>query len=935
MTEDMAKGYDPALVEKKWYDYWLEKGFFHADENNEDKEPFTIVIPLPNVTGYLHIGHALMTSIQDLLIRWKRMAGYNALWMPGTDHAGIATQMVVERDLWLKEKKTRYDIGREKFLARAWEWKEQKGGRIFEQIKEMGASLDWDRARFTMDEVCSRAVREAFVRLYKEGLIYRGYRMVNLSPRLQTIVSDLEVEHEENVKGELWSFAYPLTGTDGEIVVATTRPETMLGDTAVAVHPDDPRYRHLIGSKVKHPILGYELPIIGDAELVDPEFGTGAVKVTPAHDINDFETGLRHNLKLINLLNMDGTLNENAGPYEGLDCLEARARVKEDLSEKGLYRGTEEHLMAIGRCQRSGGIIEPFLSEQWFIKIKPMAEPAIKAVEEGNIVFIPKNWEKTYYEWMENIRDWCISRQLWWGHRIPAWHCDVCGHVTVSVSDPDRCEKCSDKNIRQDDDVLDTWFSSALWPFSTMSWPENTKTLEKFYPTSVMETGFDIIFFWVARMIMMGLHFMKDVPFHTVFLHAMVLDHEGQKMSKVKGNVIDPLDIIHGISLEDLLAKRYEDGRSVGLKEKQLKAIEKATRKEFSNGIPASGADALRFALLSMAGHGRDIRLDTSRIEGFRFFANKIWNASRFALMNLADFDPQMPVETRGLSLSEKWILFRLREASIGVNRFLEGYHFDQAAMMIYHFFWDEFCDWYIELCKPTLYGKDQRGSEARHAVQHTLVRCLDQSLKLLHPFMPFITEEIWQKIPKGEEEPDSIMVSQYPEPHDFADAEGYGNDAETMGQLMELIKALRNIRGEIGIAPGRRIPLIILAHDKRIADLVDREARLVQDLARVESIQMVDEFRGKGPAATGVCPGAELFVPLGGLLNVEEERSRIRGQLDKVTEALEKAENKLDNQGFVRGAPDHVVAEMRERRQKLQFKAEKLAKSLDMLNES
>ena len=566
--------------------------------------------------------------------------------------------------------------------------------------------------------------------------------MVNLSPKLQTIVSDLEVEHEENVQGEMWSFAYPLKNNEGEIVVSTTRPETMLGDTAVAVHPEDDRFKHLVGTILKHPLLGYELPIIADAELVDPEFGTGAVKVTPAHDANDFETGLRHNLKMINLLHMDGTLNENAGPYEGLSVLEARERVKADLTGMGLFRGAKDHLLALGRCQRSGAVIEPFLSKQWFVKTKPLAEPAIRAVREGKIVILPKSWEKTYYEWMLNIRDWCISRQLWWGHRIPAWYCDECGHVTVSVTDPEKCEKCDHKALRQDEDVLDTWFSSGLWPISTMHWPENTRTLSRFYPTSVMETGFDILFFWVARMMMMGIHFMDEVPFHTVFLHAMVRDHEGEKMSKVKGNVIDPLDVIHGIELKDLLDKRRQDATGVGLKKDKIQRIEQATRKQFPDGIPSCGADALRFALLSMAGQGRDIRLDARRIEGYRFFANKIWNASRFVLMNLDVFDPGKAVGAASLGISEKWILFRLRETVAAVDQNLETYHFDQASMAIYRFFWDDFCDWFIEMSKPNLYGSDVKDAEAHHATRHTLVRCLDQSLKLLHPFMPFITEE-------------------------------------------------------------------------------------------------------------------------------------------------------------------------------------------------
>ena len=927
-ADALNKGYDPSNVERKWYETWMEKGYFHADET-DDKEPYTIVIPLPNVTGHLHMGHALMVSIQDLLIRWKRMEGYSALWMPGTDHAGIATQMVVERDLALNGGKTRQELGRETFLEKVWEWKEAKGGRIIDQLKELGASLDWDRTRFTMDEICSRAVTESFVRLYDEGLIYRGWRMVNLSPKLQTIVSDLEVEYEENSKGELWSFAYPVADGSGEIVVATTRPETMLGDTAVAVHPDDDRYKHLIGKTLKHPLMDYELPIVGDAILVDPEFGTGAVKVTPGHDPNDFETGKRHNLEVINLLNMDGTFNSNAGPYEGLDVMEARKKVKEDLEAKGLFRGTKEHMMNVGRCQRSGGVIEPYVSRQWFVKAKPLAEPAIKAVESGETKFVPKNWEKTYYEWMYNIHDWCISRQLWWGHRIPAWYCDDCDHVTVSRETPEVCGGCGGTHLHQDEDVLDTWFSSALWPFSTMSWPDETTSLNKYYPTDVMETGFDIIFFWVARMMMMGIHFMDKPPFHTVYLHAMVRDHEGHKMSKVKGNVIDPLDVIYGIGFDDLMAKRRQDAVSVGLTEGKIKGIEKSTRKEFKDGIPASGADALRFSLISMAGHGRDIKLDIKRVEGFRFFANKIWNASRFIMMNLDDFDASKPVDPDTLGLADKWVLYRLSQTVEGVKTALDGYYFDQAAMTIYHFFWNEFCDWYIELCKPTLYGKVGGGAEHRHAAQHTLVTCLDTALKLLHPIMPFITEEIWQKLPKLKDEPESIMISRFPTVEDLAHARAFDEDAAKMERLMEVVKTVRNIRGESNLEPGLKIPVVAVCHDDSLAALIGEQEHFIKELARVEPLQIAKEYASKGPVASGVCNDAELFVPLGDLIDVEEEKNRIQRQIEKAAKDLEKVENKLGNENFISRAPEEVVQKERDRQEELRFILEKLKKNL------
>ncbi|RJO65098.1 MAG: valine--tRNA ligase [Myxococcales bacterium] len=927
MSEQLEKGYDPAAVEAKWYKIWEEAGYFRADENDKTRPAYCLVYPPTNVTGTLHMGHALTVAIQDMIMRWRRMAGDNVLWLPGTDHAGIATQMVVERDLKIKEGKTRHELGREEFLKRVWKWKSEKGDRIYEQLKVLGASLDWTRSRFTMDESCSRAVLEAFVRLYRERLIYRADRLINWCPRCHTALSDLEVEHQEGVAGELWSFAYPLADGSGEIVVATTRPETMLGDSAVAVHPEDPRYLNQIGRNVRHPLLNYEFPIIADAELVDPEFGTGAVKVTPAHDPNDFETGLRHNLKFINILNPDATLNENAGRFAGLDRFAARQAVKEAIAELGLDRGRQDYQMNIGACQRCNTIVEPYISKQWFVKAEPLARPAIEAVESGKTALVPKSWDKTYFEWMRNIRDWCISRQLWWGHRIPAWYCDDCGHVTVARDGATTCEKCGGAAIHQDEDVLDTWFSSALWPFSTLGWPEETKDLQRFYPNTIMETGFDIIFFWVARMMMMGIHFLKQPPFSTVYLHAMVRDHEGRKMSKSLGNVIDPLDIIYGIGREELLAKRKSDAQSLGIQPKQVEAILKATQKLFPDGIPASGADALRFFLISMVGQGRDIKLDARRIEGYRFFANKIWNASRFAMMNLDGYDLSCSPAPEDYSLADRWILSRLRKAAIAVNEGMSEWRFDQAAMGVYHFFWNEFCDWYIELAKSALYKSEN--PKAKAAAQHVLARVLDAALRLLHPFMPFVTEEIWRKLPRAAGGAASIMIAPYPAPGEFADAAAYESDELPMTRLQDVIRAARNIRGECGIEPGRKIPIVVQAPDAALRALFEAQRPAIVELARLSELSIVETFHKTGPAAKGVVTGAEVFVLLAGLIDIEEEKKRAAQQLAKTTKELAVSESRLASEGFVARAPADVVATERERVRDLSEKKEKLSRHL------
>ncbi|MDI7269004.1 MAG: valine--tRNA ligase, partial [Myxococcota bacterium] len=692
-------GYDPSSFEERIHRFWLDNDVFAAADRS-DRPAFCIVIPPPNITGSLHMGHALTATIQDTIVRYHRMQGFNALWLPGTDHAGIATQMVVEKAL-AAEGLTRHDLGRERFVERVWEWKRLYGGRISEQHRALGASVDWRRERFTLDEGLTRAVREAFIRLYEDGLAYRAERLIHWCPRCRTALSDLEVVHAET-KGELWSFAYPLADGAGEIVVATTRPETMLGDTAVAVHPDDERHRGSIGCAVRHPILGRELPVIGDAILVDPKFGTGAVKVTPAHDPNDFETGGRHGLESIGMLDEDARVTAAGGPFAGMDRFEAREAVKARLTEMGLFRGAREHVHSVGRCQRCETVVEPMLSRQWFVRTKPLAEPAIAAVRDGRTTIIPESWAKTYFHWLEGIRDWCVSRQLWWGHRIPAWYCG-CGRTVVARQDPASCPDCGSVDLRRDEDVLDTWFSSALWPFSTLGWPDDTPALRTFYPTSVMETGYDILFFWVARMMMMGLRLAGDVPFRKVVLHGMVLDAKGRKQSKTRGNAIDPLDV-----------------------------------------TARHGTDALRFTLASYTAQGQSIKLDEKRIQGYRFFCNKIWNAARFAEGALGE-EPVGPVQARVEDLGNRWILARLDETVEAVRGALDGFRLDEACAALYAFTWHELCDWYIEWSKPTLYGREPEGAAAREETRSVLNHALDTTLRLLHPVIPFVTEEMWQ----------------------------------------------------------------------------------------------------------------------------------------------------------------------------------------------
>ena len=881
--KELAKVYEPKAVEEAWYGTWTEKGYFRA-EAVSDKPSYSIVIPPPNVTGALHMGHALNNTLQDILCRWKRMCGYNVLWMPGTDHAGIATQNVVERQL-ATEGKDRHELGREAFIERVWKWKAESGGQIIGQLKRLGASCDWERERFTMDEGLSRAVREVFVRLYEEGLIYRDNRLINWCPRCHTALSDIEVEHEEKA-GNFWHLRYPVAGEPGRfVVVATTRPETMLGDTAVAVHPEDERYADLVGKTVVLPLMNRQIPVVAD-EYVDREFGTGVVKITPAHDFNDFEVGRRHNLDVINVLDESGVINAAGHQYEGMDRFAARKKIVEDLEALGLLEKIEDHAMSVGGCYRCKTVVEPYLSLQWYVKVGPLAEEALAAVKNGRTRIVPQQWENTYYDWMENIRDWCISRQIWWGHRIPAWYCDHCGEVTVAKVDPTKCSKCGSDEIRQETDVLDTWFSSALWPFSTMGWPDQTPELKTFYPTSCLVTGFDILFFWVARMMMMGLHFMGEVPFRDVYIHALVRDAQGQKMSKSKGNVIDPL----------LVIDKY-------------------------------GTDAFRFTLAAFAAQGRDIKLAEERIAGYRNFANKIWNASRFALMNLEGFDPSA-VDPAGLELSnaDRWILYRLNAAAAETRDALEAYRYNDAATTLYRFTWSEFCDWYIELVKDDLY----RGDEVRQrTARYVLWLVLEHLLRLIHPFMPFITEEIWQALPKPATV-ESIMLASYPQP--CAEWEGYRGGAEEMELVMEVIRGIRNIRGEMDVAPSREISVILNCASDASLHLLKKNEVYIMSLARVSDLAIGTGLERPADAAVQVAGDVEVAVPLRGLVDVEEEEKRLLKEIGKLDKDIEFLSKKLTNPSFVERAPADVVDKEREKLAEFSQKKEVLLASLDKI---
>jgi len=914
----MDKSYQPLDIEQRVYTRWEQNGYFAPQG---DGDPYCIMIPPPNVTGTLHMGHAFQDTIMDALTRYKRMMGCRTLWQPGMDHAGIATQMVVER-LINAEGTSRRELGREKFVARVWEWKEHSGGQIAKQLRRMGASVDWSRDRFTMDEGLSRAVTEVFVRLYEEGLIYRGKRLVNWDPVLHTALSDLEVLSEDE-PGKLWHFRYPLASGSGYLVVATTRPETMLGDSAVAVHPDDERYRKLVGQQVILPIVGRRIPIIAD-DYVEAEFGTGCVKITPAHDFNDYEIGKRHDLPMHNILTDDGSLNDEVPEaYRALDRFVARERIVAEFESLGLLDKIEDYTVKIPRGDRSHAVVEPYLTDQWYVKIEPLAKPAIEAVESGRIRFVPENWSKTYFDWMYNIQDWCISRQLWWGHRIPAWY-DADDNVYVGYSEADiraRHRLADDVALRQDDDVLDTWFSSALWPFSTLGWPDDADALREFYPGNVLVTGFDIIFFWVARMIMMGLKFMGDVPFHEVYIHGLIRDQDGQKMSKSKGNILDPLDLINGVDLQTLLAKR-----TTGLMQEHLKPkIEKATRLQFPGGIEAYGCDALRFTFAALATTGRDIRFDLGRIDGYKNFCNKLWNATRYVLMNTED----MGTGESEYSAADLWIRSRFNAAVGSVHQNFANYRLDLVAKSIYEFTWYEFCDWYLELSKPVLQSEDASDGMKR-GTRRTLIEILEALLRLMHPLMPFITEEIWLQVaPRAGISGDTIMLQPFPECDTEPDVSDAVADIEW---VRNFILGIRQIRGEMDIAPGKALPVLLQGSSAEDRQRSTTYASLLERVGRVESVTVLGDDDRAPTAATALLGDMRLLVPMKGIIDVDAERARLNKQKDKVGVDLERIRNKLGNENFVNNAPVDVVTKERARGAELERMIAQLDEQLDKL---
>ena len=910
----MDKTYKPQELEDRWYKTWEDRGYFKPQGKGDT---YCIAIPPPNVTGRLHMGHGFQHAIMDALIRYHRMLGKQTLWQVGTDHAGIATQMVVERQLNTKGT-SRQELGREAFVDKVWDWKEESGNIITQQLRRMGSSLDWSRERFTMDQELSEVVQKVFVDLFDEGLIYRGNRLVNWDPQLRTAISDLEVISEEE-DGSLWHFRYPLANDEktleGEdsIVIATTRPETMLGDTAVAVHPNDERYLHLIGKSVQLPLCDREIPIIAD-EYVDPEFGTGCVKITPAHDFNDYEVGKRHNLEIINIFTDDALVNENAPEtYRGMDRFEARASIVDQLEALGLLARIEAHKLKIPRGDRSGVVIEPYLTHQWYLAIESLAAPAIKAVEDGDIEFVPKNWENTYFSWMRDIQDWCISRQLWWGHRIPAWH-DEHGNIYAAADEASVRKKYDLEDtvtLSQDEDVLDTWFSSALWTFSTLGWPNNRDYFDRFHPTNVLVTGFDIIFFWVARMIMMTLKFTEQVPFKKVYITGLVRDEHGQKMSKSKGNILDPIDLIDGISLEALTSKRTADLMQPQLKQK----IERHTRESFPNGIAGFGTDALRFTFYSLASTGRDIKFDLGRTEGFRNFCNKIWNAARYVLMNSEEKQLANSLDSKNLSISDRWIISRFERAIKQVDLAMESYRFDLASQQLYEFIWNEYCDWYVELSKPTLWDEEKNPENAQ-ATRFVLIFILEKTLRLLHPFMPFITEEVWQKIaPLININRQSIMMESYP----TYDRENIDEEAEEhIEWLKGVILSIRNIRGEMDISPAKSINILL-----RNGSLTDKERMEIhkpylQKLAKLKDISWLEDGHEAPASATQRFDELEILVPLEGLIDVDAERSRLMKEINKLLSGLKAVETKLNNKKFVNNAPSSIVIKEREKKNQI-----------------
>ncbi len=886
MAEILDKIYDPKRIEEKWYQFWEKAGLFAARADGA-RPPYCIVIPPPNITGSLHMGHALNNTLQDILIRFKRMQGYDALWMPGTDHAGIATQNVVERML-AKEGKNRHSLGREAFIERVWQWKSESGGLILKQLKRLGCSCDWSRERFTMDEGLSRAVREVFVRLYEEGLIYKGDYIINWCPRCLTALADLEVEHDPT-EGYLYYIKYPLVGREGAVTVATTRPETLLGDTAVAVHPEDERYRALHGATLRLPVLGRKIPLITDP-YVSPEFGTGALKITPAHDFNDFEVARRHGLPAVKVIDEQGLMTEEAGKYRGMDRFGCREKILKDLKSDGLLIKMERYHVPVGHCYRCRTVVEPLISQQWFVAVKALAEPALAAVQQGRLRLIPATWERSFFDWMTNIRDWCISRQIWWGHRIPAWTCPQCGQVLVAREDPNSCPHCGRGELVQETDVLDTWFSSALWPFSTLGWPDETAELKLFYPTSVLVTAFDILFFWVARMLMMGLHCLGEVPFREVYIHALVRDPEGRKMSKSKGNIIDPLDL-----------------------------------------MDAYGTDAFRFSLAAFAAMGRDIRLSEERLAGYRNFANKVWNAARFTLMNLGDFASVAGPDDRPLTSAEAWILSRLQRVVEQTVASLDSYDFDQAVNALYQFTWHEFCDWYLEFIKPQLAPAAEPG--ARRHCQRVLVEVMSQLLRLLHPFMPFLTEEIWHKLPGTE---GSIMVAPYPR----AEPARLNPAAESeIALVMNTITAIRNMRAEMNVPPASQVEILVYSQEDRPVELLARHAQAITTLGRVDGLRFNPATPAPAAAAKAVILSPEggsldIIMPLAGLLDFAEEDRRLAREMEKVGKELGQAQKKLANEDFLGKAPAEVVQKEKERVQAWTEKLTKLKNHRERLKE-
>ncbi|MDQ2087115.1 valine--tRNA ligase [Herbivorax sp. ANBcel31] len=877
--DNIAKTYDPKQFEDRIYNEWTEKGYFHAEIDHE-KTPYTIVIPPPNITGQLHMGHALDNTLQDILIRLKRMQGYSALWLPGTDHASIATEARIVQAM-AKEGISKDKIGREGFLEKAWEWKELYGGRIVEQLKKLGSSCDWERERFTMDEGLSDAVKEVFIRLYKKGLIYRGERIINWCPRCNTSISDAEVDHNEN-QGNFWHFKYSVKDSNEYLVIATTRPETMLGDTAVAVHPEDERYKHLVGKMVVLPLVEREIPVIAD-EYVDMEFGTGVVKITPAHDPNDFEVGLRHNLPQLRVMNDDASMNESAGKYSGMDRYVARKQIIKDLENLDLLIKVEDHTHNVGECYRCSTVIEPIMSKQWFVKMEPLAKPAIEAVKKGSIEFVPERFSKIYYNWMENIQDWCISRQLWWGHRIPAYYCLECGYMMVENDMPDVCPKCNSTRIKQDEDTLDTWFSSALWPFSTLGWPEETEDLKYFYPTSVLVTGYDIIFFWVARMIFSALEHTDKEPFKHVFIHGIVRDAKGRKMSKSLGNGIDPLEVIDKF-----------------------------------------GTDALRFALTIGTSPGNDMRFSDDKVEFSRNFANKIWNASRFVLMNFDENLDFSNVDSGKFTMADKWIMSRINSLSKDVTENMEKFELGIALQKIYEFIWEEFCDWYIELVKPRLYDKD---SDSRLEAQYVLNYVLGASMKLLHPFMPFVTEEIYSYLVNEDE---SIMISKWPE---YEEKYNYKEEEKKMSLIMSVIKNIRNMRAEMNVPPSKKAKTIFVAPGNEEQKILEEGRGFFKNLGfSSETVIQSDKTGIPSDAVTSVLAGVEIFIPLEDLIDIEKEIERLEKEIENLQKELDRVNKKLSNEGFVSKAPKKVIDGEREKKEKYQEMYQKVSERLNSL---